>query len=337
MYADSKAEKTARVHAALTPASIPRPKISRWSVIAIVASLVAIYFLLPQLTQFRGSIPIIEHADLWWVAAALIMSALSFFAAGYTQYVAGNYIGSFGKITILQLTGAFINHFLPFNMGSSGLTARYYWTLGKSKTAAIALSVTPIAFSVLMNIATIAVVSPVTLSHIRQHYFGGQSAAWLLASAGVVLAVLLLIPPLRRRVEVIIHEAINSFTNIKLRTQLPGLLFGSLALTVTLATALLFSVHAAHASISANDAFTIFVTQAVVQNLAPTPGGIGASEAFLVFGMTSVGIGLDQAIAATLIFRFVSFWIPIIPGMLALHTAGRWKLPTAQEPVGVES
>ena len=316
---------------ALKTTMAARPRISRWSVIVLVTSLIGIYLLLPQIQQLRGSIPVLEHAAIWWIIAGLAMSALSFFAAAYTQYVAGDYIGSFKRITVLQLTGAFINHFLPFNMGSSGLTARYYWTLGKSRIRAVSLSVIPITFGILTHVTAIAIISPLTLSHVTQHYFGSSFILWFFVALILLLAITYLIPPLRRRFMSILREAADSFGSIKLRSQLPGLILGSLALTVILSIALLFSVYAAHAAISIIDAFTIFVTLTVVQNVAPTPGGIGASEAFLVFGLTSVGIILPQAVAATLIFRFVSFWVPIIPGILALRKVGQWGLLSTSE------
>lgn len=307
-----------------TPTS--RPRISRWSVAVLLASLVGIYFVLPQLKQLRSSIPVLEHAVPWWIAAGLLMSGLSFFVAAYAQYVAGDYRGTFRKITILQLTGAFINHFVPFNFGSSGLTARYYYTLGQPRVRSVALSMIPMTFGIITNVTVIALLSPLTIGHVAQHTLGHWYIAVAGAFAALVFIALYVLPPVRRRLKVFVREAASGFGSLKPRSQLPGLVIGSLALSATFAVALLFSVYAAHASIGVIDAFTIFVTMAVVQNAAPTPGGLGASEAFLVFGLTSVGVQLPQAVAATLLFRLITFWIPIIPGILALREVGRWGL-----------
>ncbi len=57
---------------------------------------------------------------------------------------------------------------------------------------------------------------------------------------------------------------------------------------------------------------------AAVSTAAPTPGGIGATEAALVAGYTAVGVDASTAFAAVLLFRLVTFWLPILPGWLAL-------------------
>jgi uncharacterized protein (TIRG00374 family) len=55
-----------------------------------------------------------------------------------------------------------------------------------------------------------------------------------------------------------------------------------------------------------------------VSSAAPTPGGIGAAEAALVAGYTAVGVDSSTAFAAVLLFRLVTFWLPILPGWIAL-------------------
>ena len=46
----------------------------------------------------------------------------------------------------------------------------------------------------------------------------------------------------------------------------------------------------------------------------PTPGGLGAVEAALTAGVSTLGVGATTAVTAVLVFRIVSFWLPILPG-----------------------
>ena len=50
---------------------------------------------------------------------------------------------------------------------------------------------------------------------------------------------------------------------------------------------------------------------------APTPGGIGGVEAVLAAGLTAIGIPAHEAIAAVLIFRAATFWLPIPFGWIS--------------------
>ena len=53
-------------------------------------------------------------------------------------------------------------------------------------------------------------------------------------------------------------------------------------------------------------------------NVVPIPGGLGAPEAILVAGLSSVGVRHDDAIIAALSYRILTYWAPPIPGMFAL-------------------
>lgn len=63
-----------------------------------------------------------------------------------------------------------------------------------------------------------------------------------------------------------------------------------------------------------------------VASAAPTPGGLGATEAALVSGLLLYGVQLDTAVAGVLIYRLATFWIPVPPGYLALRTMTRRRL-----------
>ena len=62
----------------------------------------------------------------------------------------------------------------------------------------------------------------------------------------------------------------------------------------------------------------LYMTANTVAAAAPTPGGVGAIEAALVTVLTSVGIDPGTAISVVMIFRVMTYWLPIIPAYLAL-------------------
>lgn len=62
----------------------------------------------------------------------------------------------------------------------------------------------------------------------------------------------------------------------------------------------------------------VYLIGAVVQSAAPTPGGLGAAEAAFIGGLTAVGMPSEQAVASVLLFRLLTFWIPVIPGWVAM-------------------
>jgi hypothetical protein len=68
----------------------------------------------------------------------------------------------------------------------------------------------------------------------------------------------------------------------------------------------------------------------MVANLFPlAPAGVGAVDAGMIGAFVLFGIPEETVFPAILIFRLVSFWMPIPPGIFAFfqlrHTVHRWE------------
>jgi putative heme transporter len=67
----------------------------------------------------------------------------------------------------------------------------------------------------------------------------------------------------------------------------------------------------------------VFAVARVAGSLAPLPGGLGVLDVGLVSGLTHVGISEPTALAATALFRALTFFLPIATGFLCLMMAKR--------------
>ena len=63
----------------------------------------------------------------------------------------------------------------------------------------------------------------------------------------------------------------------------------------------------------------VYLTGSAISSIVPTPGGIGAVEAALTAGLTAAGMPGAAAASAVLLFRLVTFWLPIPFGWAALR------------------
>lgn len=68
----------------------------------------------------------------------------------------------------------------------------------------------------------------------------------------------------------------------------------------------------------------IFVLTNTVASAVPTPGGLGAIEAALALGFTSLGVPYAVALSSTLLFRLLTYWLRLPIGAVAL----RWMNAT---------
>jgi len=55
----------------------------------------------------------------------------------------------------------------------------------------------------------------------------------------------------------------------------------------------------------------------------PSPGGIGPGEIALTAGLVTAGIPSGVALSAAIVYRLVTFWIPIPTGWLSLQRLQR--------------
>jgi undecaprenyl-diphosphatase len=298
--------------------------ISFTRILLLFVLVVGIYYLLPQIGVFKHTFTVIWHASWLWLLLALAITCLSFLASAITQFTAGNYLGKISDIAYLDFAGSFINHFLPFSVGGVNLTSRYYKKLGEPQAKALVMSTIPIIFGVVTTVVTVAIISPITLVHYFNKIHSTHLSSWKLYLAiGILVAIAIAIVVYRKKVKSFLVEAWTGLRSIKDIKQLAILLAGSLSVTITSTAVLFLSVLAIHHSASIIAIFVLYVTSSLVSNGAPTPGGIGATEAVLVIGLHALHLSLPDAAAATLIYRFFTFWLPIVPGAIALHRVNK--------------
>jgi uncharacterized protein (TIRG00374 family) len=293
-------------------------------VVFLVLGFIGIYYALPQIGSLRDAWTVIKHSNWGWIMTGLALTGLTFLAGTFTQFIAGGKLGTASQLGLRQLAGAFLSHFVPFSLGTIGLTSNYYQKLGKEPTQATTAATLPIVFGTATTILMVAFVSPLTFTHLAQRFQADSHKYWLIVIISLTLLLSLLFTSwVRRKVHQLIDGIKSGIDSISTPSQLIYLLIGSVALTIFSACALFASIEAVHAQVALADIFTLYVTSSLVSAIAPTPGGIGATEAFLLLGLSSMGMHLPQAAAAILIYRLLSFWVPMIPGGFALHIINR--------------
>jgi uncharacterized protein (TIRG00374 family) len=65
-------------------------------------------------------------------------------------------------------------------------------------------------------------------------------------------------------------------------------------------------------------------------NLLPMPGGVGGVEGGLIGAFVAFNVDGGLAVVAVLVYRAFTFWLPLIPGVIAYFqlrkTVERWAL-----------
>jgi undecaprenyl-diphosphatase len=294
-------------------------------VIMVGALALALSVLIPQLADVTGVWSRIKDADWTWALIALLASALTFVAAA---------IGLMGAVprrlplpttTAAQLAGAFVNRIVPARMGGMATNLRYLQKQGVDLAVATAAIGVQQVSGLVVHIALSAVLlvwAGRSAGDALQALPSGQTALIGLTVLGVLSGLLFLLPWGRRllsaRVLPPLRRSASGVAAIaRSPLKLAELFGGAVFLTAMNIAALVLSVNAFGASdVSVVVVGVVFLVGSGVASVAPTPGNLGAVEAALIAGLTSVGMDGDVAVPAVFLFRIVTFWLPILPGWL---------------------
>ena len=203
-----------------------------------------------------------------------------------------------------------------------GLAAFYY-------AYAIAVAVAVVALAVLGSLdrfelvlagvlGLVAGVIPAVLLGERRLIAPARLPEWLQRIPGVrtMLGILAELPP-------------GALWHPRMAAETIGL---QLAIFVLDAATLAATLAAVGAEPSFAIAFPSFVFASVIATLAWMPGGIGTFEGSSVFLLRSHGVPIEAALAATLLLRALTFWLPMLPGLVLARR--ELRLPGGNQRAG---
>lgn len=294
--------------------------------VAITAvSALAFYSLLPQLADFDKTARAFGDAKPLWILAAVAASAVSYpFAAVSFQGAVTDDI-PFAPNLRAQVAGSFAGLVGPAGAGGFALNARFLQRLGVSTTdAGGSVAVNAVGgFAVHLLFLAGFVVWAGSTGTGGLSLPDAQIVLLVVAVLLVIVGVLVAVRPARRRlVAPAIATLKDGLAQIGRTFQNPGrviaLFGGSAGITLTYVVAVACCVEAFGGGISVPQVGAAYLVAVAVATVAPTPGGIGAIESAMIAGFTAFGLADGVAVSSTLTFRLATFWLPLLPGWLAL-------------------
>jgi Mg2+-importing ATPase len=92
--------------------------------------------------------------------------------------------------------------------------------------------------------------------------------------------------------------------------------FGLQLLIIALDTATMLAViRSLGAAVPSTGVFLSFMTSSLLRTVGVVPGGLGTFDASSVVTLRMAGATLPVALSATLLFRGLSYWLPLLPGL----------------------
>jgi uncharacterized membrane protein YbhN (UPF0104 family) len=333
------------------------PKSIAITIGSVIVLIAAIYFLFPAIVGVDDGLAKLDDGDPVWIGIAVAFCVVMFLAqiAMFKGVVGGDVLALTWPESY-QINMASLAASRLFSAGGAGGIILTYWALRKAGMPKQQSAARMVAFLILMyTVYLLALVIGGIL--LRTGVLAGANPPGLtivpaaIAGGLIVLLLLAALVPgdLQRRLARSSSDTWYGRLSVRLAT-VPATVSTSARMAIEiikapgrgwLAIAGAVGFWAANIAImwASFEAFGLDVSGAVVvqgffvgmaANLIPgAPGGVGAVDAGMIGTYVLFGLDGSTVFAAVLMYRFIAFWLPLPPGIVAFfqlrRTIKRWE------------
>lgn len=304
-------------------------------VLLLIFFLLLLYVVVPRLGNFSASFAALGSARPVYVFVAVLFVTVTYCLAAATYwFVALKPQLSYRKTLLVQAASAFVNRLLPAGLGGLTLNVQYLRKQGYSTAQAAVVVGTNnllggLGHFLLLGIVLIASSdAPSTSLQLPDVPHG-----WLatIIGLGIVAVALVAFKVLRKVIyktagQIALYIAAYKKQPYRL---LLGLLSSSL-MTTCYALILYVTALSLGADVSLLQIFVVFTVGVAAATATPTPGGLVGAEAGLTAALVAYGIDGSLALAIALLYRFLTYWLPLLPGFVVFVLIRRLYLPSSK-------
>lgn len=316
-----------------------------WTILFIIL----FYLILPDKETIESTIQEIKGADLGWIVLGNV-----FYYITIPLYTIQLIVLSIKHLNNwiafkVQMSVLFINKLLPSSISSFVINSFYLYKTGhNSSQIASVIAMKAVTSSVTFTLLFIvSILFAVTQFQIDSGLnIGAGNIDWMKVLVFLIIGILIIgfVIYSSDIIKNFIKKSLESFWGqFKAYKERPRDIVWALATSFFAPTlgvlTLLASGRSVDLDINFAQAFLIYTLGTTMANVVPIPGGIGAAEAGLYAGFTFLGFPSAQSMAAVMIYRIITFWIPTIPGFISFINLRksilkdfsiRWKMPDSK-------
>jgi Mg2+-importing ATPase len=294
------------------------------------AALVAVIITALHFSEERQVMHVAEAAQPAWLLFAFVLQALTYLAQGESYRVvtrAARASLSWWEAYRLSLARLFVDQALPVG-GVSGtiVVAQALEARGLKRGIVMACVVVEFVGNYIAFAATLAAALVIAFAlHRAGVFIVSVAVVFLLFCVACIAGALSLsgrrtVPRLIARIPLIrsgvrsLQQADPSFSRRPTLITQSALL--QLVIQLLDAGTVWALVRACGGDAPLAGVFASFTIATLLRTVSVTPGGLGAFEAASTYSLKLVGVPLPVALSATLLFRGLSFWLPMVPGLV---------------------
>ncbi len=313
----------------------------RRGIVLILVALVIEYLVVPELVGASKDLGLLGRVDAFWLAAGLILEALSLFCYGLlTQALLppGSHNPGLSRLFRIDLAAAAVAHVIPAGtLGSAGIGYKLFTAEGiKGNDAGVMMATKGLGSTVMLNILLwLSLVISIPLAGFHPIYVTvAIIGALILLAAGALILGITRGAERASRILHVVGDKTPGLSGDKLekamldtatsliaigrdrRTLLWSLTWASLNWILDAASLWCF-VAAFGKFVNPIELFAAYGIANVAGALPITPGGLGVVDSLAPLLLISFGVPRGVATLGVLGWRLVNFWLPIPAGAAA--------------------
>lgn len=302
----------------------------------LVILLLLLYVVLPRIADFSTSWHAITqaHIQLVVLAAGLVFLTYCFATSVYIMLAVRGL--RFWPTLMVQGSTAFTNRLLPAGLGGLSIYVAYLRKTKHTLPQSLAIAATNNVVGLIAHGLLLAIVIMIGGGSLTGHWHAAIPRQWWLYGAiavGVLVIISLSVEKLRHR----IVRAVSQFGRYVISyRQHPGRLVAALLFAMLITICYVGALYACARAVGLEQSywqlFIVFTIGMAAGTATPTPGGLGGLEAGAVASLVAYGSSAATALAAVLLYRLLTYWLPIIPGVIAFLAVRRRYWPAPSKP-----
>lgn len=297
--------------------------------------LVALVAAVSQFGELERCLELARHVEPFWLLSCLLLQSTTYLCEALAWWLA---LCAYGcrlplrELIPLSIAKLFSDQAMP-SVGISGNA--FFVTALRRRNVARAPALSCMLVDLAAYFSSYASMTVLSLAVLAWH---DELSRWLLVLTAGFIAIQMSVP--LALFHIARHGALPAQALLlhRLRLRVWTSSLQQYAATLPRHTRLLTQLTGLHAAIMLLDAaslwtlllgigqdgrftlvFSSFVTASMVMSLSPIPLGLGTFEATSVAMLHAAGIGLEAALAATILLRGLTTWLPMLPGMLIVR------------------
>jgi Mg2+-importing ATPase len=296
------------------------------------ALLLAVVVAASRLAEEREFVRIVEQAEPLWLVVAVLLQAGTYLAQAEALRavpMSSRIVLPRGWLYQLSLAKLFVDQALPSaGLSSTLVIVKALEARGVPRPAAAACAMINIAsYHAAYIVTLIAALVITSVLHEASVVLVSVSVLFIAFALGMTVGVIVLagrrakpgglvtrLPGIRSAIEFLERSDAVLVRNRRLLTVATA---WQIAIFLLDAATIWVCIRALGAMAAPDAVFASFMISSLVRTMGIVPGGLGTYEAASVLTLRFVGVSLSVALSATLVFRGLSFWVPMLPGLWA--------------------